>query len=399
MAESGGKSFNTIDNKDQLMLVEINDSKFGGYKQDLLNDNLDPLATKFILCHACNGLSREACSVGEEQNIMCTTCVPDGATNIPMKQARESVPNIPGKCALVNRGCIWKGDIGSVVTHLDECEYFVVSCPNSCQMILQRLELEEHLKSDCTHRNVTCEHCTGTVQFKDLTKHYEECLEFPLVCPNACGGTFKRKELQGHINTDCPNTVMACGYKLFGCNVELKRCELPDHMHLEFMKEHVTSKHTFIDGSLKQLQEEKVGNNQVTEINQNLKEIQTKLTDPATLKTLTDKLAKLETENTAFKTEVSTLKTKLTDPATLKTLTDKLAKLETENTAFKTEVSTLKTKLTDPATLKTLTDKLAKLETENTAFKTEVSTLKSNFETFKTEILAKIPAPVPAPAK
>ena len=145
-AESGGKSFNTVDNKDQLILVEIKDSKYGGYKQELLNNNLDPLATKFILCHACNGLSREACSMREEQDIMCTTCVPDGASNIPMKQARESVPNIPAKRVLVSRGCIWYGDIRNVVTHLDECEYFVFSCSNSCQMILQRLELEEHLK-------------------------------------------------------------------------------------------------------------------------------------------------------------------------------------------------------------------------------------------------------------
>ena len=259
--ETSRKSYNNADSIEQLMLVEIKNSKFGGYKQDLLNDNLDPLATKFILCHACSGLSREACSVGEEQNIMCTTCVPDGATHIPMKQARESVPNIPVKCALVNRGCIWKGNIGNVVTHLDECEYFVVSCPNSCQMILQRLELADHLKSDCTHRDVTCEHCTGTVQFKDLTKHYEECLEFPLVCPNACGSTFKRKELQGHINTDCPNTVIACGYKLFGCYLKLKRCELPDHnndnilVHLEFMKEYVKNE-TETKSKFKELEKE-----------------------------------------------------------------------------------------------------------------------------------------------
>ena len=409
MAEAGGKSFNTVDNKDQLMLVELKDSGYGGYKQELLNDNLDPLATKFILCHACNGLSREACSVGEEQNIMCTTCVPDGASNIPMKQARESVPNIPAKCALVSRGCIWKGDIGNVVTHLDECEYFVVSCSNSCQMILQRLELEEHLNSDCTHRNVTCEHCNGTIQFKDLEKHYKECLEFPLVCPNACGGTFKRKELQGHIDTDCPNTVIACGYKLFGCNVEMKRCELADHnnnnilVHLEFTKQHVTSKHTFIDGTLKQLQEEKVGSNQITEINQNVKEIQTKLVDSATLKTLTDKLVTLETENTnsALKTEVTALTkentTLKTDVTALKTenttLKTDVTALKTENTTLKTDVTTLKT---DVTTLKT---EVTALTTENTTLKTNVTALKSNFETFKTEILAKIPAPAPAPAK
>ncbi|KAI6647224.1 TNF receptor-associated factor 4 [Oopsacas minuta] len=227
------------------MLVELKDSIYGGYKQELLNDNLDPLATKFILCTGCNGLSREACSVGEDQNIMCLTCIPKDATHIPMKQARESVPNIPAKCALCTRGCIWKGDMGNLTSHLDECEFFVVNCPNSCQMILQRLELEEHLKFDCTHRDVTCEHCNGTVQFKDLTKHYKECQEFPLVCQNVCAGTFKGKELQNHINTDCPNTVISCTYKPFGCNARMKRCELAVHnsnnilVHLECTKNYV----------------------------------------------------------------------------------------------------------------------------------------------------------------
>ena len=248
MAEAGeGKSFNTVDNKDQLMLVEIKDGKFGGYKQELLHDSLTAFELKFFECTGCNGLSRDACSVGEDQNILCATCVPEGSESILMKLARESVPIIPAKCPLYTRGCIWKDLIGSVTTHLDECEYFVVSCPNSCQKILQRLELEQHLKSDCTHRNVTCEHCNGTVLFKDLIKHYEDCLEFPLVCQNECGGTFKRKELQSHINTDCPNTIISCGYKLFGCSAEMKRCELPDHnnnnilTHLNVTKDYVSS--------------------------------------------------------------------------------------------------------------------------------------------------------------
>ena len=289
MAEAGeGKSFNTVDNKDQLMLVEIKDGKFGGYKQELLHDSLTAFEMKFFQCTGCNGLSREACSVGEDQNILCATCVPEGSEHIVMKIARESVPIIPSKCPLNTRGCIWKDLIGNVSEHLDECEYFVVSCPNSCQMILQRLELEQHLKSDCTHRNVTCEHCSGTVLFKDLTKHYEDCLEFPLVCKNECGGTFKRKELQNHINTECPNTVINCGYKLFGCSAEMKRCELPDHNNNNILT-HLNATKEYVSNETVRVEEHKI-----------LKE---------QLDTLTKSHETLKTEFEAFKKEIQDKKT------------------------------------------------------------------------------------------
>ena len=61
MAKAGeGKSFNTVDNKDQLMLVEIKDEKFGGYKQELLHDSLTAFELKSFECTGCNGLSRDA---------------------------------------------------------------------------------------------------------------------------------------------------------------------------------------------------------------------------------------------------------------------------------------------------------------------------------------------------
>ena len=279
MAE-GGKSFNSIDNVDQLLLVELKDGKFGGYKQELLHDSLTAFEMKFFICTGCNGLGRDPCNVGEEQKFLCDTCIPEGQERTPVKQARESVPLISAKCPLNTRGCIWKDMIGNLTTHLDECEYFVVNCTNDCQMILQRMELEYHLANDCTHRNVTCEHCNGTVMFKDLTSHHETCPEFPLVCKNECGGTFKRKEMQGHVDNDCPNTVLPCGFKVFGCRARKKRCELAEHSnaeqlaHLDLTKEHSKSKFESIDGIFKQLREE---NKSLKEEVKKLKEAQSEM--------------------------------------------------------------------------------------------------------------------------
>ena len=412
MAE-GGKSFNSIDNKDQLMLVEIKDGKYGGYKQDLLLGTLSKIEIKVCVCIGCTGLGRDACNVGEEQNLMCENCVPEGSMHTPLKVARDELPFISAKCPLHTRGCVWKDIIGTLIGHLDECEYFVVNCTNDCQMILQRMELVNHLAKDCTHRNVTCEHCNGTVMFKDLTSHHETCPEFPLVCKNECGGTFKRKEMQGHVDNDCPNTVLPCGFKVFGCGTEKKRCELAEHLnaeqlaHLNCTKEHSKSKFEYIESTFKQLQEEKVGSNQLTELQQKIKEFEGKLGERE------KENVSATAENKALKTEVEALKKTQTDANTQietskkaqtelekksKELEGKLGGSEKENQTLKTEVEALKKAQTDANTqietskkaqtelekkLKELEGKLGGSEKENASATAENKALKTEVEALK----------------
>ena len=71
--------------------------------------------------------------------------------------------------------------------------------------------------------------CHLSLIYKDLSQHYDMCLEFQLPCPNKCDVNLKRKQLNTHIDTDCPNTVVDCPYRKFGCEREMKRCELEDH--------------------------------------------------------------------------------------------------------------------------------------------------------------------------
>ena len=65
--------------------------------------------------------------------------------------------------------------------------------------------------------------------YRDLNRHYEECLEFPLLCPNSCGANLRRKQTDSHNETDCPNTILKCLHEKVGCKEVIKRCEIEEH--------------------------------------------------------------------------------------------------------------------------------------------------------------------------
>ena len=70
-----GKSYNSIDSKEQLILVQTGKGNFGGYKQDLLVNTFNEMEIEFYVCTQCKGVMRNACQMGEEQIPVCETCV------------------------------------------------------------------------------------------------------------------------------------------------------------------------------------------------------------------------------------------------------------------------------------------------------------------------------------
>ena len=234
------KTYNSADYVDHLLLVEVNENMFGGYKQDWVVFSLNEMEKEFFVCHECKGLMRNACQIGEEQTPVCEVCVTVGVSPQPMMRSRKMIPQLQVKCPLTTRGCKWNGMIREVEEHLNVCPEFVLQCLNSCDVILPKKELDEHLKHLCTKRIVDCEHCHLSLMYKDISQHYDVCLEFQLPCPNKCDMIVKRKQLNTHIGTDCLNTVVDCPYRKFGCEREMKRCELEDHekvneiLHLQF---------------------------------------------------------------------------------------------------------------------------------------------------------------------
>ena len=160
------KTYNAIDWKEQLVSIEFKKGEFRGFKQDLLEISLSELESEYYVCTRCEGLMRNACSIGEEQTPVCQTCTRQGENPQIMAKSRKKIPELRARCPLERRDCVWKGNIREVEAHLDECPEFLVYCNNSCSEILKRSELANHCKTECECREIKCHYCSIAILFK-----------------------------------------------------------------------------------------------------------------------------------------------------------------------------------------------------------------------------------------
>ena len=142
--------------------------------------------------------ARNACQVGEEEIPNCETCVGEKGSFLPIIKARQKISELKANCPIATRGCRWNVTLSKLETHLDVCQEFLVKCNYDCGVILKRCELNNHCSNECLNKEVSCEHCLNKIVYRDLNRHYEECLELPLLCPNSCGAYLRRKQTDSH---------------------------------------------------------------------------------------------------------------------------------------------------------------------------------------------------------
>ena len=102
-----------------------------------------------------------------------------------------------------DRGCLWTGQLQHLDAHLDvttgDCQYVDVECPKKCVQKVQKRNVDTHLANECPNRDYSCPHCNFANKFHVVSKHFDVCPYYPLACPNRCGATFERDDLQDHM--------------------------------------------------------------------------------------------------------------------------------------------------------------------------------------------------------
>ena len=123
-------------------------------------------------------------------------------------------------------------------------------------------------------RPYTCIHCKSFKGSYDavVSKHWPECSFYPTACPNKCGKTFKRKNINLHRMLHCPLEPVECDFQHMGCTVKLNRKDKEEHL-----EKNVASHLLLQTKSYKKLEEEnKLLQKQVAELSkdvQALKEV------------------------------------------------------------------------------------------------------------------------------
>ena len=138
-------------------------------------------------------------------------------------------------CPLRSYGCEWTGRQGDVKKHADietgNCDYVDIECVYKCGTSVQRRNLEHHVQEECPRRRSRCQYC-GYEDTRELllTEHEQACKKFPLACPNNCEQSpIERGKLESHL-LQCPLQEVECGFKAIGCTGAILRRDLQGHL-------------------------------------------------------------------------------------------------------------------------------------------------------------------------
>ena len=231
-------------------LQKSRESMDGGYDYEFVDTPLDMLICK--ICHhpsrephlsdCCGHTFCKSCLKGYEVSLehplikgassssSCPMCRSKEFKYVRNKQTERVIRSLKVFCNNKNEGCEWEGEINDIDKHLIHCQFRMVDCPKSCGKSFQQHHLTNHVEKECIRRKVSCSLCctSGEHHFiKGQHKHY--CPKFPLTCPNECGASLLREDIDEHRKiclleeVDCPNN----------CGISLQRQNLNEHVTSE----------------------------------------------------------------------------------------------------------------------------------------------------------------------
>ena len=205
-------------------------------------------------CKLCKHVAREAhfvsccseclCNICIEAIIQdkkpCPSCGDVEISTLPHVKYQRNILALEVCCTMKDRGCEWTGQLQHLNAHLDvttgDCEYVDVECPKKCVQKVQKRYVDTHLANECPNRDYRCPHCNFANKFHIVADHFEVCSYYPLACPNRCGATFERDDLQDHMKM-CRLEEVQCVFSDAGCQAKFIRENEDEHM------DHNTQKH------------------------------------------------------------------------------------------------------------------------------------------------------------
>eukprot|EP00800_Vazella_pourtalesii_P008263 TRINITY_DN218_c0_g1_i2.p1 TRINITY_DN218_c0_g1~~TRINITY_DN218_c0_g1_i2.p1 ORF type:complete len:394 (-),score=65.96 TRINITY_DN218_c0_g1_i2:5-1186(-) len=145
------KRISNLDRIEDLVFVNTRETSYrwGGYKKELVTQNLTALEETLFVCSVCRGIMYETCSIKGGLAQVCESCIGEEVSHHPVASIRSTISKLVCKCALYERGCEWEGRLGGLVEHMEECNEFIVQCPYikyGCKRECKRGNLEEHRK-------------------------------------------------------------------------------------------------------------------------------------------------------------------------------------------------------------------------------------------------------------
>ncbi|XP_011404877.1 PREDICTED: TNF receptor-associated factor 6-like [Amphimedon queenslandica] len=143
------------------------------------------------------------------------------------KGLRRTLLSLQVYCNKKNEGCAWKGDLGELGSHRNDCLYVNIQC-SACSNDVLKCQIDKHRKEECPFRPANCEHCGVDCSWLELHEiHIDECSLCPLTC--LCGKIIPRGEMERHEGFECPKATVVCEAHKYGCTWEGPREDHEKH--------------------------------------------------------------------------------------------------------------------------------------------------------------------------
>ena len=153
----------------------------------------------------------------------CPTCNEATFSAFPNKGLQRSLYSFRIQCVYQKSGCEWTGELRELDRHLNlnpelnklliGCAFAAVTCTHCCEYF-QRHHVLSHESESCPQRPFSCDYCDDytSVYEEVVNNHWPMCKYYPVPCPNKCGVSPERQNMETHVNTVCPLTVVKCDF-------------------------------------------------------------------------------------------------------------------------------------------------------------------------------------------
>ena len=213
----------------ELCRVKLEGGSLGGYRSDILTENLSERESSMLTCLRCNGIMKDA-SISNNGEQLCVICKREDENINPFELLRNNILPLKCVCPLSKRGCEWLGRLESVENHLTTCGHVYESCQLLCGVVTTRDEMGRHVREECSQREEACLHCSGVHKVCEMVEHVKVCGKVFVLCELGCGTRVRRESILFHLSSECSEESVVCPYEYRCGVVGLKRRELKKHL-------------------------------------------------------------------------------------------------------------------------------------------------------------------------
>lgn len=182
----------------------------------------------------------------------------------PLMLVQDILEKLELKC---KNKCEWTGKLKDLFKHIDtECRNATINCvyaSEGCEEKFLRSEREKH-EGVCEFKPIPCVHCSSQIPLNRMSNHVEVCPKVRVDCPQNCNYIVERGEVEEHVKKTCENSMVDCIFHKLGCEEKSKRKDITEHLNSNSLNHNL-----LVVNSLVSLHEkvDKLATSQITQTN------------------------------------------------------------------------------------------------------------------------------------